>query len=382
VDEWRGPLSHLRVLDLSRLYPGAYCTLLLADLGADVVKVEAAGRGDGLRDLEPGEVKAVHTALNRGKRSMTLDLKHDRAGEVLRRLVRDADVVVESHRPGQLDALGLGFEDLRAENPGLIWCSITGFGSTGPRAQAPGHDLTYLGAAGVLSQLGQGEHPRQPDVVLTVPVGALAAAVGILAAVAERDRTGEGTRVDIAVTEAAQWVLSDAVTRHVSGSGPEWGQFAASAVYRCADGAHVTLTATEPRSWAVLCAALEAPDLAGHRMGVDDETAAAARLRELFARRPAAEWLADPGLAGGVGPVLAPIDLPADEQVHARRGVVELEGGLPVVANPVRVGTTDGDDATLARSAPPALGEHTDTVLAAAGFGADEIAGLRADAVL
>nr|WP_283250880.1 CaiB/BaiF CoA-transferase family protein [Rhabdothermincola salaria] len=372
----------MRVLDLSRLYPGAYCTLLLADLGADVVKVEAPGRGDGLRDLEPGEVKAVHSALNRGKRSMTLNLKHDRAREVLDRLVRQADVIVESHRPGQLDALGLGYDDLRAENPRLVWCSITGFGSTGPRAQAPGHDLTYLGAAGVLSQLGQGEHPRQPDVVLTVPVGALTAVVGILAAVAERDRTGEGARVDASITEAVQWVMSDAVTRHVSGAGPEWGQFAASAVYRCADGAHVTLTATEPRSWKALCEALDAPDLVDHRMGIDDEVAAAARLAELFDRRPAADWLADPGLAGGVGPVLAPADLPDDEQVKARRGVLTLDDGLPVVANPVRVGTTDGDEASLGRTRPPALGEHAADVLAAAGYDAEAIEALRADGVI
>lgn len=371
-------LSHLKVLDLSRLYPGAYCTLLLADLGAEVLKVEAPGIGDGLRDLDPGEPRSVHTALNRGKRSMTLNLKHERAAEVLTRLVRDVDVVVESQRPGQLDALGIGYESLRAENPGLIWCALTGFGSTGPRADAPGHDLTYLGASGLLSQLAQGDDPRRPDVVLAVPVGALTAAVGILAAVAERSRTGVGTRVDAAITEASQWVLSEAFTRQSAPTSPDWGPFASAAVYRCGDGRHVAVTATEPRSWAALCEALGAPDLVGHRMGVDDEVAAAARLRELFATRPAAHWLDTPGLAGGVGPVLTPTEIATDDQVAARHGVVTVDNGLPVVASPVRVGTCDGVEATAATTAPPTLGGDTDAALAACGYSGAEITELRA----
>ena len=142
TNERTGPLAHLRVLDLSRLYPGAFCTSLLADLGADVVKVEAPGFGDGLRMMTPEPFKAGHVALNRGKRSLSLDLKNGAAADVVRRLVVGFDVLVESHRPGALEQMGLGYDDLAALNPGLLWCSLTGFGSDGPLAHAAGHDIT------------------------------------------------------------------------------------------------------------------------------------------------------------------------------------------------------------------------------------------------
>src|SRR5690349_18845967 len=184
-----GPLTHVRVLDLSRLYPGALCTLLLADLGADVLKVEAPGAGDGLRHVYgPTAFPAAHVALNRGKRSLRLDLKHPGAPAVLRRLVRHVDVVVESQRPGSLEAAGMGYPQLREEHPGLVWCSLSGFGSDGPHAQAPGHDITYLGYAGVLGLLlEEGRRPPVPQLTVGVPTGALMGVIGILAALAARE---------------------------------------------------------------------------------------------------------------------------------------------------------------------------------------------------
>ena len=180
------PLAGLRVLDMTRLFPGAYCTNLLADLGADILKVEAPGFGDGLRFI-PEPFLAGHHALNRGKRSMTLNLKSPRAPEILRRLARDADVLIESGRPGSMEKLGMGFDDLRAENPGLIWCSITGFGPDGPNVDAPGHDLTYLGYAGLLAQLSEDEVPPVPPIGLTLQIAGSHAAFGIMAAVHGRD---------------------------------------------------------------------------------------------------------------------------------------------------------------------------------------------------
>ena len=206
------PLSGLRVLDLTRLFPGAYCTVLLADLGAEILKIEAPGYGDGLRFLgEP--FPAAHVALNRGKRSLTLNLKSPSAGDVLHRLARDADVVVESGRPGALDKLGAGFDNLRAGNPGLIWCSITGFGPDGPNVDAPGHDLTYLGYAGVLRGLAVDGVPPIPATPITLQMAGAIAAFGIVAAVHGRTTTGVGTRVDANMVDAGIWMNSEQLTR-------------------------------------------------------------------------------------------------------------------------------------------------------------------------
>ena len=381
-----GPLGHVRVLDLTRLYPGAYCTGLLADLGADVVKVEAPGAGDGLRFVEaPGaDVLAAHLALNRGKRSLRLDLKHERAPEVLRRLARSFDVVVESMRPGMLDARGMGFDLLREENGGLVWCSITGFGSDGPIADAPGHDITYLGVAGALSMLGHDpSQPPLPDAVISVPLAAMTAVAGITSALVQRDRTGVGARVEANMLESAMWMIQDHVTRGLAGPAAGWGDFAGRGIYRCADGRLVTVTASEPRSWATLCEAIGREDLAGLALG-EEEPRKIEAVTQALASRPAADWVRSPGLAAGVGPVHRPEDLVDEPQVVARRGIVALDddAGTPVVANPVRLDGADGDAASLARTAPPELGADTDEVLTEAGWTADEIAALHADAVV
>jgi crotonobetainyl-CoA:carnitine CoA-transferase CaiB-like acyl-CoA transferase len=377
------PLQGLKVLDLSRMYPGAMCTVLLADLGADVVKVEAPGAGDGLRRLAaPGAFNATHAALNRGKRSVVVDLRHPRAAEVLRRLAQWADVVVESNRPGQLDELGLGFDAMRTENPALVWCSITGFGSTGPHATDPGHDITFLGHAGVLAGLGEGP-TTPPSLTVSLPLAATMATTGILAAVREASTSGHGRHVDVNMTDSAMWLVAEDVARAANAPGAGWGQIAGRNVYRGADGREVTVAATEPKTWSALCSGIGAPDLAEHRLGVDDEAPVLARLTEVFATKPAAHWVATPGLAGGVGPVLEAADLLDDPQVAERGSIVALDGsGARVLANPIRIDGDDGAAATNARRDPPDLGADADGVLADAGFTADEIAALRADQIV
>lgn len=376
------PLAGVRVLDLSRFAPGAYCTLLLADLGAEVVKVEAPGAGDGLRGMYGPDFDAAHVALNRGKRSVALDLRHEGAAAVLERLVGWSHVVVESHRPGQLDRFGLGYAAMTARHPQVVWCSITGFGDFGPHAAEPGHDLTYLGHSGLLARLADAE-PTPPGTVVSIPLAATMASTGILAALHEAQRTGRGSRLDANMTDSAMWVRSEDIARAANAPGPTWGTFAARNVYACADGRHVTVTASEPKTWAALCDALGDPALAGHRVGIDDDEPVRRRLTELFLTKPASEWVAHPGLAGGVGPVNDAADLVDDPQVTGRGSLVTLGGtDTRVLANPLRFDSAPGDRASHATSAPPDLGGDTDAVLGEAGFSGDERAALRASSVI
>ncbi len=369
-----GPLAHLRVLDLSRAQPGAYCTGVLADLGADVLRVEARGSGDTTRMI-PGAMEAYH----RGKRAMTLDLKHDDAPDVLRRLIAQVDVVVESGLPAGLTAQGLDFATLAADQPGLVWCTLSGFGEGSPYAKQPAHDITFLGYSGLMALMAGDTVPPTPDFVLAVPFGSLIAVIGILAALTERDRTGKGAFVDTAIVDSATWVLGEAVARVAAGQPAGWGEAASRRAYRAADGKLVTLAAAEPRTWAAFCAAVDRPDLADALMNPPGGQAALAEeLAAVFATKPAADWeaqLADAGAA--VGPVRSIEDLLDDPHLAARGALVELDDDAHtrVLRTPVRLRDETGAERPVHLGPPPALSEHTDTALADAGFTADEIAG-------
>jgi alpha-methylacyl-CoA racemase len=378
-----GPLAHLKVLDMSRMYPGAFCTLLLADLGADVLKVESPGAGDGMRAFAaPGAFNPTHIGLNRGKRSLELDTRNPEAAAVLKRLVRWADVVIESNKPGQLDKLGLGYAVMSKENPKLVWCSITGFGDFGPNADAPGHDLTYMGYSGMLSRLSVGPTMAH-NTHISLPLAGMMGSVGILAAMAEAERTGVGTRLDVNMCDSAIWTMSDEIAKSAQEPGAGWGAFVSRNVYTCSDGRQVTVTATEPKAWAALCAAMEAPDLADFRLGVGDGDAATARVAECLAAKPAAHWLVDPGMAGGVGPVNQPEELIKDPQLTGRGSLVSLPGsGHQVFANPIRFESASGADASYALTDPPELGADTAESLRDAGFTDDEIVALRTGKVV
>jgi alpha-methylacyl-CoA racemase len=373
------PLAHLRVLDLSRLQPGAFCTGMLADLGADVLRIEQPGAGDVLRSI-PGAPAAYH----RGKRSMTLDLKHARAAEIMRRLVAGVDVVVESGVPAALRDQGIDYRTLAATQPGLVWCSITGFGDGSPYAAQAAHDITLLGYSGLLGLMAGDTVPPTPDFVLAVPFGALVAVIGILAAITERDRSGEGRFVDTSIVDAASWVVGEHVARVAAGGEAGWGQAANRRAYRAADGKLITVAAAEPRTWGALCAALERPDLA-ERLATPPEgqDALAEELAAIFVTRPAADWVALLGPAGAaVGPVYAVDELFDDANVRARGSVVELVGegtSARALRSPVRLRRADGTEEPFPSTPPPAAGSNTDDALAAAGFDADEIAALHAD---
>ncbi len=370
-----GPLSQVRVLDLARLQPGAYCTGMLADLGADVLRVEQPGTGETTRMI-PGAQAAYH----RGKRSMTLDLKHEDAPDVLRRLIAGADVVVESGLPASLAAQGVEYAQLAADHPGLVWCTLTGFGSDSPYAKRAAHDITLLGYSGLLGLMAGDTVPPTPDFVLAVPFGALISVVGILSAIIQRDRTGRGRHVDTAIADSATWVLGEAVARVASGQPAGWGQAANRRAYRAADGKLVTIAAAEPRTWAAFCEAIERPDLADKlATPPEGQEALAAELSKVFASRSADDWeaaLADAGAS--FGPVRTVEALLDDPHVEARGSIIELEDDARTRAlrTPVRLRDAQGQESPANRGAPPELGEHTDAALAEAGYSPDEIAAL------
>lgn len=382
-----GPLEGMRILDLTRLLPGNYCTLLLADLGADVIKVEEPGRGDYIRWMPPlvdGE-GTIHRALNRGKRSVTLNLKSERGPQVLRRLARDADALIEGFRPGVLDRLGAGYEALAEDNPRLVWCAITGYGQDGPYRDRVGHDINYLGYAGVLHAAGP---PDGPPVLPPVQVGDLsggmAGALGTVAGLLDAARSGTGRFVDASMMDVAAswgavimgWLLGTGEVP-VRGGMPLTGGLACYRVYRARDGGMVSVGALETRFWHALCDALDLPDLKDRQYDPDQEEIAG-RLAEVFATRTRDEWVGDLAhLETCVGPVNDVAEALEDPQVRHRGIPAEIDGD---VVGPGPALKVSGHQPALVRA--PGLGEHTDEVLGEAGFPADEIAALRAAAAL
>jgi crotonobetainyl-CoA:carnitine CoA-transferase CaiB-like acyl-CoA transferase len=389
----RLPLSELRVLDLSRLLPGPYATLVLADLGADVIRVEDPSGGDYLRYLPPlvREQSGLFHALNRNKRSLALDVRGKEGAAAFRRLARSADVVVESFRPGVLDRLGLGFEALRAENPRIVLCSITGYGQDGPYRHRAGHDIDYCAVAGVLAVNGPEDRPVPPGVqVADVAGGSWPAVAGILAALLRRGTTGEGAHVDVSMTEGALALLAmqlgeaDARGTPIA-RGRELlnGGAACYGVYRTKDGRFVALGALEPRFFAGFCGAVGRPDLTERQLD-DGGRGPREELEAIFAARTREEWEAFAAAHDVcVAPVLEGDEPRRDPQLVHRRAFLEVETpwegrAVPGVATPVRLA---GAAAPPPRPAPR-LGEHGDAVLGEAGFSAEEIAALRASGVV
>jgi alpha-methylacyl-CoA racemase len=363
-------LAGVRVLDLSRLLPGGFCSLLLADHGADVIKVEDTGAGDYLRWAGPDG--AMFAALNRGKRSIRVDLKTPAGRDVLLRLARDADVLLESFRPGVMERLGVGYSRLRAENVRLVYCAITGYGQDGPYAGRAGHDLTYLARVGVLALPDEPAPPAAQ--IADLGGGALMAAFGILAALRERDRSGEGQLVDISMADGAlSWLAMTAAAYFAGGSVPAPGRGELTGglicyrTYRCADG-WVAFGALEPKFWRAWCDGVGRPDLLeGQFDPVGSDTHRA--VEAVFADRTRAQWEAfNDRHDCCVEPVLALDEALRSELVRARGMIVDRQLGAPV-----KLSRTPADPA---RAAAPALGADTHGVLTEAGYGPDEIRAL------
>ena len=383
------PLGDVKVLDLTRLLPGGFCSLLLADFGADVVKVEDTGMGDYVRWAPPyygsdaeqalGTRSALYLALNRGKRSIRIDLKSEAGRDAFLRLAGDYDVVLESFRPGVLDRLGVGYAALREINPRIVYCAITGYGQTGPNTQRAGHDMNYLGLGGLLGMTGEpGGRPIQSaGQIADLGGGAMMAAFGVMAALHERQRSGEGQLVDVSMTDGAlAWLAMVAAAFLCHGQVPERGDGQLNGgllcyyPYEAADG-WVTCGALEPKFWRAFCEGVGRQDLIEAQFEPPGSDAWR-EVADLFRSRTRDEWREfNDQHDAMIEPVLGLDETLTSELVRERQMVVELEqpelGPVRLLGLPIKFSRTPGD----ATRPAPALGEHTEEVLREAGLDAE-----------
>jgi formyl-CoA transferase len=389
-------LDGIRVLDATQVMAGPFCTMLLGDLGADVIKVEPL-EGDTTRGMagSRGTESPGFWSINRNKRGLAVNLKDARGADVFRRLAVRSDVLVENHRPGALDALGLGYEHLHPLNPSLVYASISGFGRTGPYAQRGGFDLVAQGMSGIMSVTGE---PGRPPVKCGVPLTDLSAGLlalqAILAAYVHRLRTGEGQHVDTSLFEAGLALSVWETAQYFGGGGvPEpmgsaHRMFAPYQAVRCADG-YITLGAANRRSWERLAQVLGRPELLERAEYADSESRVrnrerlAAEIEAVTTTAPRAHWLAVLEEAGvPCGPILDYAEALADPQARERGMVQEIDhpagGRVRVVGPAVKLSETP---ARITRRSP-LLGEHTAEVLREAGYSDDEVRALAAAGVV
>lgn len=383
-------LDGIRVLDMTRLLPGPYATQLLADAGADIIKVEDTGMGDYARhgdEQTSRGVSPMFDAINRGKRSISIDLKNDDGREAFYELVKDADVIFEQFRPGVVEKLGVDYETIREYNDDIVYCSLSGYGQTGPYAGRVGHDLNYVGVAGLLDMTREDETmaPQIPGYQIGDLGGGLFSAFSILGALLSRELgTTGGEYIDVAMTDVVASFSQHVAPAALRGDNPRpggttlTGQFACYDIYETKDGRYVTLGALEPKFWDAFCSEVGREDLIERHMEGTDELRE--EVAEVFASKTLGEWMAELSDETMTGPVNTPEEMVAHEQLLAR-GVVEHPDDEDV---PPRVGFPAQSTAEPPESPTeiPQQGEHTEDILEAAGFDETEIAALRdADAI-
>jgi crotonobetainyl-CoA:carnitine CoA-transferase CaiB-like acyl-CoA transferase len=395
------PLEGISVLDLTRLAPGPYCTMILADLGADVIKIEEPGPPTGRRAEQAGHLAMVppprdgvdrhtpHWALNRNKKTLGLNLKHDEARQIFYQLAERADVVVEEFRPGVAKRLGIDYDTLRQRNPRLIYCAVTGYGQSGPYKDLAGHDINYISMAGCLGMIGaQGGPPVIPhNIIADFAGGGMQGAIGVLAALMARERTGRGQLVDIAMTDGVYSLLvSQLSTYFATGMVPQRGgtQLDGGAhyynVYATKDGKWLSIGSIEPWFYANLCKALDREDLLPCEFVEAEQREALKRtLSDVFKTKTRDEWfdiLTRHDIC--VGKVYDLDETEHDPHLQARDMVVEVDhpeaGKVKQVGIAVKLSETPGQIRFLA--AP--LGSHTEEILTSLGFSQEKIAELRA----
>jgi formyl-CoA transferase len=395
------PLEDVRVLDLTRALAGPYCTMMLGDLGADVVKVERPGWGDDSRGWGPPFVgkpygswpgeSAYFIAANRNKRSITVNLKSSGGQEIVRRLAGVSDALVENYRTEVLDEMGMGYEDLRTVNPRLVYCSISGYGRTGPYAARPGYDFIIQAEGGMMGITGPEEGPPYRVGVPIVDINAgMFATAAILAALHVRERTGEGQLVDISLLDTQAALLANVGSNYLVGGaeprrlGNAHPNIAPYEAFRGRDR-WFALAAANERQWALLCDVIGRPDLkddprfVSNEARVSNRAELAAALNDAFAARDADEWLAELRSAGlPCGPINTVRDVFDHPQSQARSLVLETEhataGQVRLAGFPYKLSDTPAE----VRRPPPLLGQHTEEVLAELlGYSREQVQRLR-----
>lgn len=390
----KGPLASLKILDFSTLLPGPFASLLLADMGAEVLRVESPSRMDLVRVLPPhdGGTSTSHAYLNRNKRSIALDLKRPEAVEVVRQLVAEYDIVLEQFRPGVMDKLGVGYEALKAINPRLIYVSITGYGQTGPYRDRAGHDINYLALAGIASYTGRQESGPLPLGVQLADIagGSLHGVMGLLAAVIQRQATGEGQHVDVSMTDCAFSLHGMAGAGYLgAGVEPDMENQALNGgsfydYYRTRDGRWFSVGSLEPQFMQQFCAAIGRPELAARGLSPkpEDQRELKRAIEIEFEKRDFAEWRElFAALDACVEPMLPLSEAVRHPQIEARGLVTEVpREGLPAqrqIACPIKFST----GLPAPRHVGVAVGAHTAEVLAELGYTPEQIASLKAGKV-
>lgn len=389
------PLEGMQVLDLSQLLPGGLCTQILADLGADVIKIENPQGGDGFRNTPPliGANGSFFHILNRNKKSMTLNIKTSQGRDIFLSMAAHADVIIENARPGTMKKMGLAYEDIQDLNPKMVYCSLTGFGQTGPYRDRPAHDINILAISGILDLLGEkGRPPIVPPIMISgAGGGGINAALGILAALLRRERTGKGEYLDVSILDGLSpflaLMMSEYLARKeapVRGESRIGGGHACYNIYETRDGKFLAIGCLEEKFWEELCRCLGREDLREDLMApFPRQMEMIQELKAIFLQKPREEWMM---ILGQYNICFSPVNsLPEaleDPQIRHRglwfQASHPVDGDIPQQAFPVKF----SQDQPELRIPPPLLGEHTQEILKTLGYTESTIENMRTNGVV